>query len=98
MAHRTKNALKIIDRMIGKDFELRMLVAEANLNVHVAEMILSAREKKGLTQSELAKSVGTTQSVIARLEDADYEGRSLSMLSRIAAALGRKVDIRLIAG
>lgn len=95
---KTKSAIKIIDRMIGKDLELRKLVVEATINVRVAAMIRTAREKKGLTQSELAKSVGTTQSVIARLEDANYEGHSLSMLSRIAAALGRKVDIRLIAG
>jgi predicted transcriptional regulator len=46
-----------------------------------------------VTQKELAKLVGTTQSVIARLEDADYEGHALSMLSRIAAALNKRVDI-----
>ena len=35
-------------------------------------------------QKKLAKLVGTTQSVIARLEDADYQGHSLNMLGRIA--------------
>ncbi len=92
---KTKNALKIIDWMIGKDVGLRKLVTEANINMRVAAMIRAAREKKGLTQRSLPNFVGTTQSVIARLEDADYEGHSLSMLSRIAEAIGRKVDIRL---
>lgn len=59
-------------------------------------MIFDARNKAGLTQKDLAKLVGTTQSVIARLEDADYEGHSLSMLSRIAAALNKRVDIRIV--
>ena len=39
---------------------------------------------------------GTTQSVIARLEDADYEGHSLSILAHIAAALNQKVEIKIL--
>jgi predicted transcriptional regulator len=42
------------------------------------------------------KRVGTTQSVISRLEDADYEGHSLAMLNRIAAAVERHVEIRFV--
>ena len=41
-----------------------------------------------MTQTELAKKVGTTQFVIARLEDAEYTGHSLTMLERIAAVCG----------
>ena len=93
---KTKDALKIIDRMVGQDKELRDLIAEETINVHVARMIYNARNKAGLTQKELAKLVGTTQSVIARLEDADYEGHSLSMLRRIAESLGKRVEIRFI--
>ena len=37
----------------------------------------------------------TTQSVISRLEDADYDGHSLSMLNRIAKALNRQVQIQM---
>jgi hypothetical protein len=40
--------------------------------------------------------VGTTQSVISRLEDADYAGHSLAMLNRIAAAVERRVEIRFL--
>jgi hypothetical protein len=42
------------------------------------------------------KLVGTTASVICRLEDADYEGHSLAMLRRIAAALGKRAEIRFL--
>ena len=49
----------------------------------------------GFTQMALAKRVGTAQSVIARLEDTEYAGHSLTMLERIAAACG--VGLRLYA-
>ena len=93
---KTKDALKIIDRMVGPDKGLRDLIAEGTINVHVARMIYDARNKAGLTQKELAKLVGTTQSVIARLEDADYDGHSLNMLNRIATALNKRVDVRFL--
>jgi transcriptional regulator with XRE-family HTH domain len=44
----------------------------------------------------LAKRVGTTQSVISRLEDADYEGHSLEMLQRIAKAVNKRLEIRFV--
>jgi hypothetical protein len=40
--------------------------------------------------------VGTTASVICRLEDADYEGHSLAILRRIAGALNQRIEIRFI--
>jgi len=46
--------------------------------------------------SRTAKLIGTTASVICRLEDADYEGHSLGMLRRIGAALNQRVEIRFV--
>jgi hypothetical protein len=40
--------------------------------------------------------VGTTQSVISKLEDADYEGHSLSMLKRIGTALHKGLEVRFV--
>jgi ribosome-binding protein aMBF1 (putative translation factor) len=62
----------------------------------VARQILQLRADAGLSQRQLAKLVGTTASVICRLEDADYEGHSLAMLRRIAAALRQRVEIRFV--
>ena len=61
----------------------------------VARKLVELRTKADLTQRELAKLVGTTASVICRLEDADYEGRSLAMVNRIAA-LHRRLEIRFV--
>ncbi len=93
---KTTDAEEILDRMAGDDPSLRQEIEDAKLNMRVAEMILAARESEGLTQAQLAKLVGTQQSVISRLEDADYEGRSLTMLQRIAAALHKRLEVRLV--
>ena len=88
---KTSDALKIIDKINRTDSELQEMVAEASINVHVAQLIYEARTKAGLTQQQLAGMIGTKQPMIARLEDADYEGHSLSMLQRIAHALNQRI-------
>ena len=92
----TTDAVVILDRMIGNDKELRRKIEVARLDVIVSEMIYEARTNAGLTQAALARRVGTTQSVISRLEDADYEGHSLSMLQRIAGALHVRLELRFV--
>lgn len=89
-------ASKVLDRITGSDAELREAIRQQKLNVVVAEMIHDARVAAGLSQAQLAKLVGTTQSVISRLEDADYEGHSLTMLQRIAEALHRRLVVRMV--
>jgi ribosome-binding protein aMBF1 (putative translation factor) len=93
---KTTDGMKIIDSMIGSDQELRELCEQATINAHVAQLIYDARTEAGLSQTELAKLIGTTQSVISRLEDADYEGHSLSMLNKIAQVLNQEIKIALV--
>ncbi len=93
---KTTDAVAILDHMAGASPELRRLTEEARINAAVAQLIYAARTRAGLSQAELAERIGTRQSVISRLEDADYEGHSLSMLHRIAAALGQCVEIRFL--
>lgn len=73
--------------------EMLALLEEERANAEVAQVIYDLRQELGLTQQQLADLVGTSRTVITRLEDADYEGLSLSMLRRIAAALDRKLRI-----
>lgn len=44
----------------------------------------------------MVKLVGTTTSVISRLEDAEYRGHWLKMLQRIAAAVGKRFELRFV--
>jgi ribosome-binding protein aMBF1 (putative translation factor) len=93
---KTRDAVAILDRMAGGNPRLRQLTETARVNAAVAQLIYASRNKARLSQAELADRIGTKQSVISRLEDADYEGHSLSMLHRIAAALGQCVEIRFL--
>ncbi len=90
------DAADILRHRLSSEAELDMLVAKERTNSGAARAIFDARVAAGLTQAELARRVGTRQSVISRLEDANYEGHTLSMLTRIANALSREVDVRLI--
>ncbi len=94
---KTKDALKVLERLTGKSAGVRQDIANARINFEVAQMIYDARTKARLSQRELAERIGSRQSVIARLEDADYKGHSLSMLQRIGIALGQHVELRFVA-
>jgi ribosome-binding protein aMBF1 (putative translation factor) len=60
----------------------------------VGEMI-EARQAAGLTQANIAARMGTTQSVVARLESARHMP-TFDMVARYAAAINRRIDIRLL--
>lgn len=86
-------AVKMIDQMFGDVEGWQEAVAQSTEAANVAEQVYALRERHGLTQRELADRVGTSQSVIARLEDADYAGHSLTMLKRIGLAVGEGVTV-----
>ena len=92
----TKNAIEIIDRRFFKTKKARAEVDEARSSARVARQIRRLRTDAGLSQRQLAGLVGTTASVICRLEDDDYEGHSLTMLRRLAGVLGKRVEIRFV--
>jgi predicted XRE-type DNA-binding protein len=93
--HANADALNILASWHEDDLVMQQMIAEERTNAAVAWQIHALRKARGLTQRQLAELVGTKQPVIARLEDADYEGHSLSMLSRIAEALGCSVTVTL---
>lgn len=83
-------------RYIAGDPKRQEEYDEEVINAEIARKIYDLRTKAGLTQQQLAMRVGTSKSAICRLEDADYEGHSLSMLKRIAEALDKRVEIRFV--
>lgn len=93
----TTNAAKILrNRYIrGNKKRLESLEKE-RMNLDIAQVIYTLRAEAGLSQKQLADLVGTTQSVISRLEDSDYNGHSLAMLTRIGAALHHRVQVQFV--
>jgi transcriptional regulator with XRE-family HTH domain len=86
----------LYDRYVGDDPKQVEAYEQALADATVAQAIYDLRTKAGLSQKELAARVGTTASAISRLEDANYEGHSLSMLRRIAAAVGQRVEVKFV--
>lgn len=68
--------------------------ATAGLAMELAETVYRARESAGLTQTELAQRMGTTQSAIAAVE-AGARTPTVELLERLARACGRRLTIRI---
>ena len=62
----------------------------------LALALIKAREKAGMTQAQVAKRMGTTQSVVARIEAAQNTP-NLKTLERYANAVGRRIELKLVA-
>lgn len=69
------------------------MVEEESFNADIAQQVYDLRTEAKLTQKQLADMVSTQQSVISRIEDADYDGHSLALLKRIARALKRRLKV-----
>ncbi len=83
-------------RYIGKNPVRLASLTQEHLNAGIAQAIYDLRTAAGLSQGELAKRVKTHPSAISRLEDADYGGHSLTMLRKIATALGQQIELRFV--
>jgi transcriptional regulator with XRE-family HTH domain len=92
---RTKDFADAIRAKLAANPDLAKLVEDELFNADLASKVYAARKAAGLTQKELAERAHTQQSVISRIEDADYEGRSLTLLSKIAKALDLQLRVEL---
>ena len=77
-----------------KDPKWAAAYEQADIEVRMAIQIAKARQKATLTQGQLAKAIGTTQSVISRIERAD-QNLTLETLSKIASALKSDLVVQL---
>ena len=59
-------------------------------SIKIGEFISTLRQQKGLTQANLAKELGTTQSAVARMEKGE-QNFSTEMLNKISKVLNREI-------
>lgn len=84
-----------------KELEKKYPTLKANVEKLMAKTIMGnllkqARERKGMTQAQLAKKAHIHQTVIARIESPHYKTMPrLSLFSELVSALGYKVVISL---
>ncbi|MCM1539369.1 MAG: helix-turn-helix domain-containing protein [bacterium] len=77
-----------------KDEEFRTEYEKLRPRYEAIEQIIKARKEQNITQSELAKRVGTQKSNISRLESGNYNP-SLDFLIKIAESLGKNLSVQI---
>lgn len=94
--NQTNNSIRamMLDRAPERQKALEAINRE-RINLQCAMTVRDIRKRANLSQKELAKMIGTSQSAIARIENFEYGGRTITMLQRIADALGYAVEIQL---
>jgi transcriptional regulator with XRE-family HTH domain len=73
----------------GLESEVEVLFNEMMLEQKLAQL----RRKRGISQAKLAKLVGVSQPVIARIESGGVRNLTVGTIARTAAALGGRVEI-----
>ncbi len=92
---KTTDAIIILKHRLSQDRTLATLVEEERKQLKIAEKIHEARQAAGLSQEDLAKMIGSTQSAIARLESGEYERLSISTLLKVSLALNCRLKVEL---
>jgi transcriptional regulator with XRE-family HTH domain len=80
------------NRKVDPEFDKEM--SRMEVAFPIAMEIIRLRDKAGLTQAELAKRIGTSQSTIARLESGENLP-SVKTLTKIATALEMPITITI---
>ena len=87
---------RTIEKILKEDPSFAEKLEKADDAWDIAFQVYDLRKKAKLTQTALAKLVGTRQSNIARIESADYTGYTFKTLEKITKALQARLEIRIV--
>lgn len=97
MAKKKFVTLKEVGRELSKVPGMNEAIAHEAASLRAAEFIRVTRERKGLSQVELAKRLGVSQARISEIEKGKGKnGPSVDLLQRIAAACGGKLHLEFV--
>ena len=82
---RRGDAVDHLQRLVGDDPEVALLLAQERLRVRVTDGMQQARQLRGLTQVELAERMGISQGRVSRLESVHYDRRLDSLAAHLHA-------------
>jgi len=97
---KTKNKITTLDQLIDREYgkvgtKKRVEFDKGFENFKIGVMLQQARLKKGMTQEQLAKKVGTTKSYISKIENDVKEVRISSLERIVEIGLGGKLELKL---
>lgn len=85
---------KVLKEELLQDSEVRKEYDKLKPRYELISQLISARTRKGLTQAQLAKKMGTKQSAISRIEGGDANP-SIAFLEKLTKALESKLIIQV---
>lgn len=84
-----------LDYRLRADPELEQLVNERLAEMELERKLAKLRQKAGLTQAELARRMGVSQPMVAKLESGRIKNLELRTLVKAVQALGARVEVRI---
>jgi predicted XRE-type DNA-binding protein len=87
--------MKWVDDELEADPRLARAVEDLVVEMKLEQQIVALREKRGLTQRQLARLLGTSQPYVAKLESGRVKNLGVRTLVKCARALGASVSIRM---
>lgn len=96
MKRRKDDLDRTIEKVLKRDPSLAEGLEKAGQAWDIAFQIYDLRKRAGLTQTQLAKLVHTSQPNIARIESADYTGYTYQTLEKVTKALKAKLEVRVV--
>ena len=94
LAQKLQRAHQTQARSIRRTAAYDRVKREFDIEYEVAREVAKARKESGLTQSELAAAMGTTQSVISRIERG--ANVSIETLDRYVSACGHHLKVQVV--
>ena len=84
-----------MDEQLEQNSRLRQQVEELLNEMRIEQDLLALRQRKGLSQQQLAKTLGVSQPAIAKIESGKVKNLELRTVVRYATALGGSVRIEV---
>ena len=89
------STLRSLKRKWQADHQFRQAYDALKPEFAVARQLIAARSHAGLSQAEVARRMGTSQSAVARLESGERLP-AMRSLEKYAKAIGYKLEVRLV--
>jgi transcriptional regulator with XRE-family HTH domain len=83
--------LNLPKKLRDKDYRRKFFLAESS--AEIAAQLVALRKRRGLNQQQVAESIDTQQPAISRIEKADYQSWSFSILRKIAGKLDARIRV-----
>ena len=96
MKRRKDDLDRLTEKLIKQDPAFKGELDKAGRAWDIAFQIYDLRKKSGLTQTQLAKLVKTSQANIARIESSDYTGYTFKTVEKVTKAFKAKLEIRIV--